>query len=85
MRTGFLPRSRLLCLVLLAVLAGGVQAAERVDLIIRNGVIYDGTGKDPVRGDVAVKAGRVVASGKLQDYTADKEVNANGLDRKSVV
>jgi N-acyl-D-amino-acid deacylase len=64
---------------LLAALAGGVQAAERVDLIIRNGVIYDGTGKDPVRGDVAVKADRVVASGKLQDYSADKEVNANGL------
>ena len=79
MRTGLLPRSRLLGLVLFAALAGGVQAAERVDLIIRNGVIYDGTGKDPVRGDVAVKAGRVVASGKLQDYTADKEVNANGL------
>lgn len=79
MRTGFLPRLRLFCFVLLAALAGGVQAAERVDLIIRNGVIYDGTGKDPVRGDVAVKAGRVVASGKLQDYGADKEVNANGL------
>jgi N-acyl-D-amino-acid deacylase len=78
-RTGFLPRTRLLCFLLLAALAGGVHAAERVDLIIRNGVIYDGSGRDPVRGDVAVKAGRVVATGKLPDYTADKEVNANGL------
>jgi N-acyl-D-aspartate/D-glutamate deacylase len=78
-RTGFLPRTRLLCFVLLAALAGGAQAAERVDLIIRNGVIYDGSGGAPLRGDVAVKAGRVVATGKLQDYTADKEVNANGL------
>ena len=79
MRTGFLPRMRLLCLVLLATLAGGAQAAERVDLIIRNGVIYDGRGGAPLRGDVAVKAGRVVATGKLPDYSADKEVNANGL------
>jgi N-acyl-D-amino-acid deacylase len=78
-RTGFLPRTRLLCFLLLAALAGSVHAAERVDLIIRNGVIYDGSGRDPVRGDVAVKAGRVVATGTLQDYSADKEVNANGL------
>ena len=53
-------------------LAGAVHAAERVDLIIRNGVIYDGTRRRAVRGDVAVKAGRVVATGKLQDYTADR-------------
>jgi N-acyl-D-amino-acid deacylase len=70
-RTGFV--------LLLAALVGSVQAAERVDLIVRNGVIYDGSGGNPVRGDVAVKAGRVVATGKLQDYAADKEVNANGL------
>jgi N-acyl-D-amino-acid deacylase len=65
--------------LLFAVLAGTVHAAERVDLIVRNGVIYDGSGGNPVRGDVAVKAGRVVATGKLQDYTADQEVNAGGL------
>lgn len=79
MRTGVLPRTRLLGFLVLAALAGGVHAAERVDLIVRNGVIYDGSGGNPVRGDVAVKAGRVVATGKLQDYTADQEVNANGL------
>lgn len=79
MRTGFLPpHARLFCLALLATFACGIDAAERVDLIIRNGVIYDGSGGAPVRGDVAVKAGRVVATGKLQDYSADK-------DRKSVV
>ena len=73
------PRTRLLCFVLLATLAGGASAAEHVDLLIRNGVIYDGRGGEPIRGDVAVKAGRVVASGTLRDYTADREVNANGL------
>jgi N-acyl-D-amino-acid deacylase len=78
-RTGLLPRTRLFCFVLLTALAGAAQAAERVDLIIRNGAIYDGRGGAPIRGDVAVKAGRVVATGKLPDYTADQEVNANGL------
>lgn len=83
MRTWFLPRTRLFCFVLLATLAGGVQAAQndnnRVDLLIRNGVIYDGSGGAPVRGDVAVRDGRVVATGTLSGYTAAREVNANGL------
>jgi N-acyl-D-amino-acid deacylase len=82
-RTWFLPRTRLFCLVLVATLAGGVQAAQndnnRVDLLIRNGVIYDGSGGAPVRGDVAVRDGRVVATGTLSGYTAAREVNANGL------
>jgi N-acyl-D-amino-acid deacylase len=78
-RTGFLPRSRLFCFVLLATLAGGVHAAERVDLLIRNGTIYDGRGGAPVRGDVAVRDGRVIAMGTLRDYSATREVNANGL------
>jgi N-acyl-D-amino-acid deacylase len=81
-RTGFLPRSRLLCFVLLATLAGGVQAAQsdnRVDLVIRNGVIYDGSGGAPVRGDIAVREGRVVATGKLTDYNGVREVDAKGL------
>lgn len=83
MRIRSLPRTRLFCFVLLATLAGGVQAAEngnnRVDLLIRNGVIYDGSGGAPVRGDVAVRDGRVVATGTLSGYTAAREVNANGL------
>ena len=79
MRTGFVPHTRLLCFLLLATLAGGVHAAERVDLLIRNGTIYDGSGGAPVRGDVAVRDGRVVAMGTLNDYSASREVNANGL------
>ena len=79
MRIGFVPRTRLLCFLLLATLAGGVHAAERVDLLIRNGTIYDGRGGAPVRGDVAVRDGRVIAMGTLSDYSAAREVNANGL------
>lgn len=69
MRTWFL---------LLVALAGTANAAEQVDLLIRNGVIYDGRGGVPVRGDVAVRDGRVVATGTLRDYTAKSEVDAKG-------
>ncbi len=81
MRTGFLPRLRLLCIVLLA-FAGSVHAQNdnnRVDLLIRNGTIYDGRGAAPIRGDVAVRDGRVVATGTLTGYTATREVDAKGL------
>lgn len=56
-----------------------VDAATQVDLLIRNGVIYDGSGGAPVRGDVAVRDGRVIATGRLTDYSGKEEVDAKGL------
>ncbi len=49
------------------------------DLIIRNGVVVDGTGAGRRVADVAVKSGRVV---KVEPYIADKgarEIDAKGL------
>ena len=64
------------CIAWLAPLA---IAAESVDVLIRDGVLYDGSGAAPVRGDVAIRDGRVVASGRLSDYSGRQEVNARGL------
>ena len=56
------------------------SARSHADLLIRNGTIYDGSGADPFRGDIAVSAGRVVATGaNLQNYSADQTLDANGL------
>ena len=33
------------------------------DLVIRNGLVYDGTGADPIQADVAVRDGRIAAVG----------------------
>jgi N-acyl-D-amino-acid deacylase len=60
-------------------LAGPAFAAEQVDLLVQNGVIYDGSGRDPITGDVAVRDGRVVAVGKLADYQAKQKLDAKGL------
>ena len=70
---------RIILLALLAFFTAGAGAAERVDLIIHNGTIYDGTGRAPTRGNVAVRDGKVVAIGQLTDYTAAREVDAAGL------
>jgi N-acyl-D-amino-acid deacylase len=60
-------------------LVGAAAAAEQVDLVINNGVIYDGSGGNPVKGSVAVRNGRVVAVGKLADYQAKQTLDAKGL------
>jgi N-acyl-D-amino-acid deacylase len=70
---------RILLVLLLGACAATAGAAERVDLLVRNGTIYDGHGGTPVAGDVAVRDGRVVAVGALRDYTAAREVDARGL------
>ena len=49
------------------------------DLIIRNGTVVDGTGRDPYRADVAVDGDRITAIGELDGATATREIDATGL------
>jgi N-acyl-D-amino-acid deacylase len=67
------------CIALSLVWLSQSVAAESVDLLIRNGAIYDGHGNAPIRGDLAVEDGRVVAVGKLAGYKGRQEVDAKGL------
>jgi N-acyl-D-amino-acid deacylase len=60
-------------------LAGAVAGAATpaYDLIVRGGAIYDGSGGDPVRGDVAIKGDRIVCVGACEGQAA-KTVDARG-------
>ncbi len=49
------------------------------DLIIRNGIIYDGTGDTPFKGDVAISGDTVAAMGNLAKVKGRVEVDAEGL------
>ena len=49
------------------------------DVIIRNGTVVDGTGADPVRGDVAIDGDRITAIGDLTGETGRKEIDAAGM------
>ena len=49
-----------------------------LDLILRGGLIADGSGGDPYRGDVAIAAGRIVAVGEVTD-PARKSLDVTGL------
>ncbi|MBN2447520.1 MAG: D-aminoacylase [Phycisphaerae bacterium] len=50
-----------------------------VDLLIRNGTIYDGTGTPPFRGDVAVTGDSITGVGPLVGARGRIELDASGL------
>src|SRR5262249_57798932 len=47
------------------------------DIIIRNGLIVDGTGTEPTRGDVAIRGEQITAVGHV-DGRARRELDAEG-------
>jgi N-acyl-D-amino-acid deacylase len=53
--------------------------APTYDLLIRNGVIYDGSGGEAYRGEVAISGDKVVAVGRSLPGTAKHVVDAKGL------
>ncbi len=78
-RRQFAPSLMLLCSsMLLSASVAAKSAAPAYDLIIRGGTIYDGSGKPPAVGDVAITDDRIVAVGKI-DGTAKAEVSAKGM------
>ncbi|HWW58290.1 MAG TPA: D-aminoacylase [Sphingopyxis sp.] len=74
----FAPSLMLLCSSMLVSASVAAQPGATYDLIIRGGTIYDGSGKSPVTGDVAIKDDRIVAVGKVEG-TAKSEVSAKGM------
>ncbi|MDB5230889.1 MAG: D-aminoacylase [Chitinophagaceae bacterium] len=56
-----------------------LYAQQTADIIIRNGKILDGTGNSWYYGDVAVKNGRIVKTGKDLQISAPKIIDATGL------
>jgi len=72
-------RLALTCLSL--TLTSGLAAAEDAasnDLVLRNGTIYDGSGKAPYRGDVAIKADRITYVGPHRALAARTEMDVKG-------
>lgn len=49
------------------------------DLVIRNGIVVDGTGLPRRRVDVGIKDGRVTALSHLDDAIANEEIDATGM------
>src|ERR1700761_4645379 len=52
--------------------------AHEVDLVIRGGLVADGSGGDPFVGDVAVSDGKIVAVGPNLAVRGHEEIDAAG-------
>ena len=58
----------------------GVEGmGETYDVLIRNGMVLDGTGNPWFRADVALRGGRIAAIGDLSQARAREEIDATGL------
>ena len=52
---------------------------NKIDTLIQNALVFDGSGATPEVKDVGVHEGRIVAFGKNLNFTASHTVNAEGL------
>ena len=78
-----IPRTTLPLLGLLAGVLGAAAAAPAADaplhdLVVRNGVIYDGSGGTPVRGEIAIDADRISYVGPARGLHGRREIDAGG-------
>ena len=71
-------RTFTLALMLMAGSASAFAAEPAYDVVIRGGTIYDGSGKAPVVGDVAIRDDRIVAVGKVAGK-GRTEIAAGGM------
>lgn len=72
---------RLLCSLLVATpfLPSAALGQADLDLIIRGGTLYDGTGQAGVRADIGLQGDKIAAIGDLSDSEAQRIVDATGL------
>ena len=56
-----------------------IIGCESYDVVIRDGMIYDGSGSKPYQGDVAIKNDKIVAVAKSIDGKGKEEIDASGL------
>lgn len=66
-------------IVLLLVLAGGAYAQQQFDILIRGGLVIDGSGDEGFQADIGVLNGRISRIGDLSQATGRKTIDANGL------
>src|SRR6267142_463821 len=61
-----------------AVLAAAADTGGMHDLILRNGTIYDGSGKTPYAGEIAIDADRITYVGPPRKLSARTEIDVKG-------
>jgi len=66
--------------ILPSIVSSGLVAQQtNFDVIIKGGTVYDGTGGEPKRADIAIRGDHIVRLGDLGDSPAKATVDATGL------
>lgn len=69
-----------LCFILILLISGfACTPTADYDIVIRNGMIYDGSGSIPFSGDVAISADTIAAVGSLDQVKGKQEIDVGGL------
>ncbi len=66
-------------LILFISLAACQEKKAKYDLIIQNGLIYDGSGKKPFKADIGINADTIAFIGDLCECNAKKTIDAKGM------
>jgi N-acyl-D-amino-acid deacylase len=78
-RDSFRFPSRMVALTLLSTCAPAAFAADILhDTILRNGIIYDGSGQPPYPGDLAIDGDRISVVARHVDGSARTEIDVHG-------
>ncbi len=69
-----------LCFILILQICGfACTPSADYDIVIRNGMIYDGSGSIPFSGDVAISADTIAAVGSLDQVKGKQEIDVHGM------
>lgn len=71
--------SRSLFFILMSLLFMACTSPKTYDVLIKNGQIYNGSGEKSFRGDIAINADTVAATGQLKGAKGNLEIDATGL------
>jgi N-acyl-D-amino-acid deacylase len=78
-RRGARPRTVLAWVACLSVGVGCGPPATPYDVVVTGGLLYDGTGQEPLVADVGIAGGRIAAVGDLSSADATERIDATGL------
>ncbi len=75
-----IPTALCFIAVMILLYADVIRAEEaEFDIILRNGMIYDGSGKKPYKGDIAIRGDKIVGVGKIENAKGKQEIDVKGL------
>jgi N-acyl-D-amino-acid deacylase len=70
---------RYIFMILLMCLSATAACAQAYDVIIKGGMVYDGSGGKPVRTDIGIKGDKIFKIGDLSGAKATSMVDASGM------